>query len=243
MLERNVVSWTSLINGYVGRNLAKEVLSLFFQIVEVAMEHNPVTMVCVISACAKLKDLELGKRVCAYISELGVELNALLVNALVDDMCMKFRDICAASRNAYVLRRGLEGWDNISKAMIDMYMKCGGIQGDIVTMVGIASACGYLGALGLAKRMDNRYVSGWTAAVGAMAMDGNTKGVIELFNKMLKQKVKPDDFLCWAVERTLHVIQSMPMELNDVVWGPMVLPACRKHNNVEFAHYAAERLT
>ncbi|ESW29103.1 hypothetical protein PHAVU_002G043500 [Phaseolus vulgaris] len=470
MLERNVVSWTSLINGYAGRDLAKEAVSLFFQMVEAGVEPNPVTMVCVISACAKLKDLELGKKVCAYIGESGVELNALMVNALVD-MYMKCGDICSARRifdectdknlvtyntimsnyvyhgragdvlvildemlqkgprpdkvtmlstiaacaqlgdlsvgkssHAYVLRNGLEGWDNILNAIIDMYMKCGergaackafehmpnktvvtwnsliaglgrdgdvelalrifdemlerdlvswntmisalvqasmfeeaielfremqnqGIEGDRVTMVGIASACGYLGALDLAKwvctyiekndihmdlqlgtalvdmfsrcgdpssalhvfrRMEKRDVSAWTAAIGVMAMEGNTEGAIELFNEMLKQKVKPDDVVfvallsaCshggsvdqgrqvfWSMEKThgtspqivhygcmvdllgraglleeaLHLIQSMPMEPNEVMWGSL-LAACRKHKNVELAHYAAEKLT
>ncbi|KAL2317228.1 hypothetical protein Fmac_031104 [Flemingia macrophylla] len=470
MLERNVVSWTSLINGYVGRDLAKEAVSLFFQMVEAGVEPNPVTMVCVISACAKLKDLELGRRVCAYICELGVELNALMVNAMLD-MYMKCGDICAARRifdecddknlvmyntimsnyvhhgwardvleildemlrkgqrpdkvtmlatiaacaqlgdlsvgkssHAYVLRNGLEGWDNISNAIIDMYMKCRkkeaackvfehmsnktvvswnsliaglvrgsdvelawrifdemlerdlvswntmigalveasmfeeaielfremqnqAIQGDRVTMVGIASACGYLGSLDLAKwvytyiekndvhidlqlgtalvdmfsrcgdpssamhvfrRMESWDVSAWTAAIRAWAMEGNTKGAIELFNEMLKQKVKPDDVvfvalltacshggfveqgrqLFWSMEKThsvspqiihygcmvdllgraglleeaLHLIQSMPMEPNDVVWGSL-LAACRKHNNVQFTHYAAEKLS
>ena len=63
--------------------------------VEAGVEPNPVTMVCVISACAKLKDLELGKKVCSYISELGMELSTIMVNALVD-MYMKCGDICAA---------------------------------------------------------------------------------------------------------------------------------------------------
>ncbi|XP_057450239.1 pentatricopeptide repeat-containing protein At3g22690 [Lotus japonicus] len=470
MPERNVVSWTSLINGYVGRDMAKEAVSLFFEMVEAGVEPNPVTMVCVISACAKLKDFELGKKVSSFISELGVKLNTLMVNALAD-MYMKCGDISTARRvfdectdknlvmyntvmsnyvhhglasevllildemlqtgprpdkvtmlstiaacaqlgdlsvgrssHAFVLRNGLEGWDNISNAIIDMYMKCGkretackvfehmsnktvvtwnsliaglvrdgdlelawrifdemperdlvswntmigamvqasmfveaielfremqnqGIGGDRVTMVGIASACGYLGALDLAKwiytyiekndihidmqlgtalvdmfskcgdppssmhvfkKMEKRDVSAWTAAIRIMAVEGNAKGAIELFNEMLKQGVTPDDFVFVALltacshggyvdqgrqlfqsmeknyrispqivhygcmidllgragllEEALDLIQSMPMEPNDVVWGSF-LAACRKHKNVELAHYAAEKLT
>lgn len=470
MLERNVVSWTSLINGYAGRDMAKGAVSLFFEMVEAGVEPNPVTMVCVMSACAKLKDLELGKRVCSFITELGVELNTLMVNALVD-MYMKCGDICTArgifyectdknlvlyntimsnyvhhglasevlvvldemlqkgprpdkvtmlstiaacaqlgdlsagkSSHAYVLRNGLESWDNISNAIIDMYMKCGrreaackvfdhmsnktvvtwnsliagsvrdgdmelawrifdempesnlvswntmigamvqesmfeeamelfremqsqGVEGDGVTMVGIASACGYLGALDLAKwvytyiqknniridmqlgtalvdmfcrcgdppsamhvfeKMEKRDVSAWTAAIRVMAMEGNAKAAIELFNEMLKQEVIPDDFvfvglltacshggfvdqgreLFWSMEKThgispqivhygcsvdllgraglleeaLDLMQSMPMEPNDVIWGSF-LAACRKHKHVGLAQYAAEKIT
>jgi pentatricopeptide repeat protein len=381
MLERNVVSWTSLINGYSGVNMAKEAVSLFFEMVETGVEPNPVTMVCAISACAKLKDLELGRKVYAFMNELGVELNTLVVNALLD-MYMKCGDMCAArgifdelgdknlvmyntimsncvqhglagevlvvldemmrkgwrpdkvtmlstiaasaqlgdisvgkSSHAYVFRNGLDSWDNISNAIIDMYMKCGkreaackvfdsmenktvvtwnslltglvrdgdmelalrifgempesnlvswntmigamvqasmfeeaidlfremqnqGIKGDRVTMVGIASACGYLGAHDLAKwiytyiekndilidmqlgtalvdmfsrcgdppnamrvfgNMEKRDVSAWTAAIRVMALEGNAKGAIDIFNEMLKQEVMPDDFVFVAL--------------------------------------------
>ncbi|KAK7253152.1 hypothetical protein RIF29_37628 [Crotalaria pallida] len=470
MLERNVVSWTSLINGYAGRGLAKEAVALFFDMVEAGVEPNPVTLVCVISACAKLKDLELGKKVCAYISDLGVKANALMVNALVD-MYMKCGDICTAreifnecadknlvmyntimsncvhhglasevlvildemlrrgplpdkvtilstiaacaqlgdlsvgkSSHAYALRNGFEVWDNISNAIIDMYMKCGkkeaackvfehvpnktvvtwnslisglvrdgdvelawrifddmpesdlvswntmigalvqmslfeeaielfremqnqGIKGDRVTMVGVASASGYLGALDLAKwvytyiekndihidmllgtalvdmfsrcgdprgamhvfrKIERRDVPAWTAAIRVMAMEGNTEGAIELFNEMIKLEVKPDDVVFVALltacshggsvdqgrqifrlmnkihgispqivhygcmvdllgragllEEALDLIRSMPMEPNDIMWGSL-LAACRKHKNVELAHYAAEKIT
>lgn len=470
MTERNVVSWTSLINGYAGKGLAKEAVSLFFEMVEAGAEPNSVTVVCVVSACAKLKDLGLGKRVCACIGELGVELNTHLVNALVD-MYMKCGDIGSAeklfdqcadknlvlyntiisncvrhdmaneaqvvfhdmlrqgqrpdrvtllsviaacaqlgdlsagkSSHAYVLRHGLECWDTISNAIIDMYMKCGkreaacrvfepmpnktvvswntliagsirdgdlelawrifneipardliswntmvgalvqegmfeeaielfremqnnGMKPDRVTMVGVASACGYLGAFDLAKwvysyiekngihidlqlgtalidmfsrcgdsksakhvfsKMDEQDVSAWTAVIGAMTMEGNAEGAIEIFNEMLEQGVKPDEIvfvvlltacshggsvlrgreifksmkeahgICPQIvhygcmidllgragflKEALDLIQDMPMEPNDVIWGSL-LAACRIHKNVELAQYAADKIT
>ncbi|KAM1522486.1 hypothetical protein ACFX10_012598 [Malus domestica] len=88
MSERNTVSWTSLICGYARRNLLKEAVSLFFEMVTAGVEPNSVTTVCVISACAKLKDLELSEWVCAYLGESGVKVNTLMMNSLVD-MYMK----------------------------------------------------------------------------------------------------------------------------------------------------------
>ncbi|KAM1104118.1 hypothetical protein PS2_012317 [Malus domestica] len=79
MSERNTVSWTSLICGYARGNLVKEVVSLFFEMVMAGVEPNSVTTVCVISACAKLKDLELSERVCAYLGESGVKVNTLMI--------------------------------------------------------------------------------------------------------------------------------------------------------------------
>ncbi|PRQ55821.1 putative pentatricopeptide [Rosa chinensis] len=69
MLERNTVSCTSLICGY----MPKEAVSLFFETVATGIEPNSVTMVCLIFACAKLKDVALSQRVCAYIRESGLK--------------------------------------------------------------------------------------------------------------------------------------------------------------------------
>ncbi|XP_022974456.1 pentatricopeptide repeat-containing protein At3g22690-like [Cucurbita maxima] len=374
MPERNVVSWTSLICGYARTDSSSEAVALFFQMIEAGVRPNSVTMVCVISACSKLKDLELAMKIHAYIEESEVELNTHMVNALVD-MYMKCGETAAArllynecvDKNLvlcntimsnfarqgmpkevlsvmvdmfqvdlqpdrvsllsaisacgqmgdyllgrcchnFALRNGYEGWDNICNAMIDMYMKCGKqemayrvfhgmsnktivswnsllvsyvrnrdlestkkifnemlekdivswntmvsalvqesmfeeaielfremqtkeIEADRVTMVEVASACGYLGALELAKwiyayiiknnidcdmlletalvdmfarcgdsrsamkvfdNMDRKDVSAWTAAIGAMAVDGNGERAIELYSEMLRQGVKPD---------------------------------------------------
>ncbi|KAM5552741.1 pentatricopeptide repeat-containing protein [Rosa sericea] len=56
MLEINTVSWTSLICGCGWRNMPKEAVSLFFEMVATGIKPNSVTTVCVIYACAKLKD-------------------------------------------------------------------------------------------------------------------------------------------------------------------------------------------
>ncbi|PPD75951.1 hypothetical protein GOBAR_DD27125 [Gossypium barbadense] len=346
MIDRNVVSWTSLICGYARSGLAKEAVELFFEMVEEGTRPNSVTMVCVISACAKLRDLELGERVRGYISSLGVKVNTLMVNSLVDmymkcgafDTAKRLFDECEQKNlvvcntimsnyvhsgmvrealfileamlrqrlvpdrvtilstisvsaqlgsiflgkccHAYVLRNGLEGWDSISNALIDMYMKCGkqevafavfhrmanktvvswnsvmagyirngdlssawevfnnmpesdlvswntiisalvqesmfeqaielfrtmqnkGIKADRVTMVSIASACGYLGALHLAKWIhayikmnkipcDIRLSTALVDMFASNGYGGNGNQAIELFNKMLRQGVKPD---------------------------------------------------
>nr|DAD47914.1 TPA_asm: hypothetical protein HUJ06_017851 [Nelumbo nucifera] len=469
MSQKNVVSWTSLICGYARRDNPREAVSLFFDMVEAGVTPNSVTMVCVVSACAKLRDLGLGEAVCACIGKSGVRLNSILVNALVDmymkcgatetakqlfDECDdrnvvlyntimsnyvhqgmarealaildemlrlgprpdKVTMLTAVSASAqlndlgsgkvshgYVLRNGLEEWDAVSNAIIDMYMKCGkpetacrvfdhmsnktvvswnsviagfitngdvesawsvfnamlesdlvswntmisalvqqsrfeeaielfrvmqseAVEADRVTMVGMASACGYLGALGFAKwvhayiernrircdmrlstalidmyarcgdsqsslqvfeKMREKDVSAWTAAIGAMAMEGNGERAIEIFDEMLRQGLKPDGVAFVAVltacshsglveqgrclfrsmknsygilpqvvhygcmvdllgragllEEAHDLIKSMPMKPNDVVWGAL-LSACRIHNNVELAAYAAEKV-
>ncbi|KAK3040552.1 hypothetical protein RJ639_028998 [Escallonia herrerae] len=70
MPDRNIVSWTSLICGYGRRDLPKEAVGLFFEMVEAGIRPNPVTMV-------------------------WLKVNTVLANALVD-MYMK----CGANDSA-----------------------------------------------------------------------------------------------------------------------------------------------
>lgn len=97
MSERNLVSWTCLIGGYAKSEKVEEAVALFFEMIEEGIVPNSVTMVSVISACAKSGDLGLAERVSAYIGKAGLKVNTVMVNALVD-MYMKCGSITKAKR-------------------------------------------------------------------------------------------------------------------------------------------------
>nr|CAD1832995.1 unnamed protein product [Ananas comosus var. bracteatus] len=84
MLQRNVVSWTSLIDGYAKGDCSEKAISLFHDMVrDGRIEPNSVTMACVLSACARLQDLMQGEKICSYISDSGVG-SSSLVNPIID---------------------------------------------------------------------------------------------------------------------------------------------------------------
>ncbi|XP_019155009.1 PREDICTED: pentatricopeptide repeat-containing protein At3g22690 [Ipomoea nil] len=239
MCERNVVSWTSLIDGYVRINQPKEAVTLFFEMIEDGIMPNLVTMACVISACAKLGDLDLGERVCTFIGESGLKVNNIVVNALVD-MYMK----CGASDRAkqlfegygdrnlvlyntvltnyvhngfakealdvlnemlhqgprpdrvtllatfatsaqvgdvflgkqchgYALRNGLEIWDSVGNAIIDMYMKCGKEE---------------LGCR-VFNHMSNKTVVSWNSLIAGFVRNGDVGKAQEIFNQMTEKNL------------------------------------------------------
>ncbi|XP_052189535.1 pentatricopeptide repeat-containing protein At3g22690 [Diospyros lotus] len=234
MIDRNIVSWTSLICGFARGDRPREAVSLFFEMVETGIEPNSVTMVCVISACAKLGDLDLGERICAYIGQSGLRVNTFLVNSLVDmymkcgatDSARRLFDECvdknlvlyntilsnyvrqgmerevllvldemlqggprpdrvtllsAVSASAqlgdfdfgrechgYILRNGLESWDNVSNAIIDMYTKCGKQE----------LACRVF------DRMLNKNTVSWNSLIAGFVRNGDVEYAWELFNQM-----------------------------------------------------------
>ncbi|KAK4855379.1 hypothetical protein QYF36_006656 [Acer negundo] len=280
MSERNVVSWTSLICGCARTDKPKEAVDLFFHMVEEGVRPNSITMVCVISACAKLQDLELSERVCAYIDESEMKVNTLMVNALVDmymkcgavDTVKRFLDECvdrdlvlcntvmsnyvrlglarealsvldkmllhgprpdrvtmlsAISASAqlgdllcgrwchgYVLRIGLEGWDSICNAMIDMYMKCGKQEMACRIFYGKSNKtvvswnsliAGFIRngdvekAWGIFEEMPDKDLVSWNTVLGAYLQESMFEEAIELFRVMQREGITADRVTMVAV--------------------------------------------
>ncbi|CAI0444125.1 unnamed protein product [Linum tenue] len=85
MPERDVVSWSSLIDGYVKAGGFKEAMVMFEKMQEVAeTKANEVTMVSVLSACAHLSELEKGREMHDYITHNSLPKTLVLQTSLVD---------------------------------------------------------------------------------------------------------------------------------------------------------------
>ncbi|XLR32517.1 hypothetical protein S83_060417 [Arachis hypogaea] len=60
MVERDIVCWSAMIQGYESNRLPKEAFDLFFEMQMENLRPNCYAMVGVLSACARLGALELG---------------------------------------------------------------------------------------------------------------------------------------------------------------------------------------
>ncbi|KAG9459408.1 hypothetical protein H6P81_003916 [Aristolochia fimbriata] len=84
MPERDVVSWTTMIFGYVQSACYEEAFLLFDQMKMEAVEPNKVTLLSLLSACAQLQDLEKGRWLHSYIVENKMESVLPVCNALIN---------------------------------------------------------------------------------------------------------------------------------------------------------------
>ncbi|PWA97959.1 pentatricopeptide repeat (PPR) superfamily protein [Artemisia annua] len=84
IVDRDVVSWTSMIVAYVQNGCGGEALVMFNRMRCGLVEGNQHTFGSIVSACAKLRALHQGKWVHGYVIKNGVELNSHLVSSLVD---------------------------------------------------------------------------------------------------------------------------------------------------------------
>ena len=246
MSERNVVSWTSLICGYARGDRPKEAVSLFFEMVEAGIRPSSVTMVCVISACAKLRDLDMGERVCAYIGELGLKLNKVMVNALVD-MYMKCGAIDAAKRlfdecvdrnlvlyNTILSNYARQGLAREALAILDEMLQQGP-RPDRVTMLSAISASAQLVDLFYGKVCHGYVIrnglEGWDS-IGNVIIDmymkcGKPEMACRVFDLMSNKTVVSWNSLTAGfirngdVESAWEVFNQIP-ERNAVFWNTMI---------------------
>ena len=201
---RDVVSWNAMIAGYAQCGRFEEALALFEEMRKVNVQPNESTMVTVLSACAQSGSVELGNWVRSWIENSVLGSNLRLVNALID-MYSKCGDLETARR----LFDGLHQRDVISwNVMIGGYthMSCykealtlfqlmlrSNVEPNDVTLLGVLSACAYLGALDLGKwihayidknfqHMTNNSL--WTSLIDMYAKCGNIDAAEQVFNNM-----------------------------------------------------------
>ncbi|KAL7144771.1 hypothetical protein ABFS83_07G034500 [Erythranthe nasuta] len=271
--DRNLVLYNTVMSNYVKLGKVKESLDIFREMLDFGPKPDRVTMLSVITSSAELGDYSFGMQCHAYVLRNGLENWDNISNSLIDMYAKSNRQELACrmfdqmpnkttvswnsllagfARNGDVEsarrvfdempERNLVSWNTIIAALvheslfkeaIELFhsMQKEGLIPDEATMVSIASACGYLGALDLAKwtynyikkhninrnvrldtslvdmfarcgspniameifdSMKEKDVSAWTAAIGAVAMEGNGKRALELFEEMVTRGVHPD---------------------------------------------------
>ncbi|KAL3751559.1 hypothetical protein ACJRO7_012398 [Eucalyptus globulus] len=155
-VDRNVVSWTSMIVGYVQNGCAEEALALFNRMREELVVGNQFTVGSLVTACSKLGALHQGKWFHGYLIKNGIELNSFLVTALLD-MYAK----CGEIIDAETVFDELSSTDLVSwTAMIVGYTQSGhaymalklftnekwaSLMPNSVTVASVLSACAQLG--------------------------------------------------------------------------------------------------
>ncbi|XP_006829023.2 pentatricopeptide repeat-containing protein At3g57430, chloroplastic [Amborella trichopoda] len=84
MNERNVVSWTSMISGFLRNGASRESMELFSQLIRDCVWPNEFTMAVLLRACAQVGELKKGQSVHAYLIRNWCFESGFLENSLID---------------------------------------------------------------------------------------------------------------------------------------------------------------
>lgn len=234
---KNLPSWNAIITGYVQRGLLEEAINLYGRMKAQSVKPNEITLVNVLSACAGLGALELGREVHLYLSRNGLELNVILATALVDmyAKCGKINDAClvfvktdekdVALWNAMIQGLAYHG-DGRDAISVFSQMERAGLKPNDVTFIGVLSACNHSGLV-----EEGRF------QFSSMDDKHGLSPKLEHYNCMV-------DLLGRAghLEEAYDLIQNMVIPPDSIIWGAL-LSACRIHRNLEMADKISAAIT
>lgn len=236
--EKNDVSWCSMVAVYVQNDEEEKACELFLSARKEGVEPKDFMVSSVLSACAGMAGLELGRSVHALAVKACVEGNIFVGSALVDmyGKCGSIED----SERAFneMPERNLVCWN----AMIGGYAHQG--------LADMALALFEEMASGRFDVMPN-YVT-LVCVLAACSRAGAVKMGMQIFESMRgKYGIEPgaEHYACMVdllgragmVERAFEFIKEMPMRPTISVWGAL-LNACRVYGKQELGKIAADNL-
>lgn len=236
--DRDKVSWTALIDGFVKNGLLEEALQHFremqLQLTAHRIEPDYVLVLAVVAACADLGSLGQGMWVHRYAMSRGLCSNTRLANSLIDmysrcgrvDLARQVFDGVDGKRrtrvtwNSMIVGYAINGYCREALVRLDE-MPMAGFDPDGVTFTGALTACSHAGlvdeGLKYFRLMQERH--------------SKVRMRIEHLGCMV-------DMLGRAgrLEEAMGLVESMTpvMGPNEVVLGSL-LAACRMHGDVGLA--------
>ncbi|XXG68010.1 hypothetical protein AAC387_Pa06g1213 [Persea americana] len=81
---KDAISWNALIAAFSQCNYFKEALGLFQEMQKTEFSSNALTLVSIVSVCARVGSLELGKWAHSFIDRNNIEMDAHLGSSLID---------------------------------------------------------------------------------------------------------------------------------------------------------------
>ncbi|WCJ41590.1 Pentatricopeptide repeat-containing protein At4g39530 [Euphorbia peplus] len=83
MVDRNLISWTAMIAGYMQNSFHNEAVKLFIEMTRLGWHPDDFACTSILTSCSSLEALELGRQVHAYSVKANVERNVYVKNGLI----------------------------------------------------------------------------------------------------------------------------------------------------------------
>ncbi|XP_052198212.1 pentatricopeptide repeat-containing protein At2g34400 [Diospyros lotus] len=229
MINKDVVTWNAMITGHAQNGLADEAILLFNAMKVAGVMPDKITLTGVLSACASIGALDLGKSVDAYASERGLQHDIYVATALID-MYAKCGSMDHALRIFEAMpQRNEVSWNAMISALAfhgqaqealllfkNMLVEGGAARPNDITFVAVLSACVHAGLVDEGRRLFN-----------LMSSSFGLVPKIEHYSCMVDLLARAGQlYEAWAF------IQKMSTRPDPVILGTL-LGACQKLRNVD----------
>ncbi|KAI6681381.1 hypothetical protein NL676_035262 [Syzygium grande] len=236
MTKLDSVSWSAMIGGYVRFGESGDAVALFRKMQIAGVKPDEITMLLVLSACADLGALELGRWVESYVARENVRKTVELCNALVD-MFAKCGDVDSALRLFRSMsNKTIVSWTSVVGGLavhgrgveaVSLFdeMIAAGVVPDDVAFIGLLSACSHSGLVEKGRDYFN-----------LMTKRFGIEPKIEHYGCLV-------DLLCRAglIRKAIEFVEEMPLEPNPVIWRTLI-NACRARGELKLGEDITKRL-
>ncbi|KAK7261712.1 hypothetical protein RIF29_28030 [Crotalaria pallida] len=232
----NVISWSAVIGGFASKGHGEESLILFRRMQLAKVMSNCVTICSVLSVCAELAALSLGRELHGYAIRTMMDENILVGNGLIN-MYMK----CGGFKEGHLVFDNIKGRDIISwNSLIGGYGMHGlgenavktfdemikaGMKPDNITFVAVLSACSHAGLVSVGRDLFDRMVT-------EFKIEPN----VEHYSCMVDLLGRAGLLL-----EASDMVRNMPIEPNECVWGAL-LNSCRMYKDTDIAEETASHI-
>ncbi|KAH7364964.1 hypothetical protein KP509_18G001000 [Ceratopteris richardii] len=233
---RDVVSWSTLIQGYTDHGQAEQAIICFDKMQQDGVSANEVTFLCILKACGRIGAAERGEQIHEEISRQGMlENNVVLATALVDLYAK-----CGAIEKAYRMlekyqAHNVVSWTSLMSGYVQSgqaeqaiscfhQMKCRGLSPDPVTYVYILKACSSIGDVNKGEEIHNEVLE-----------KGFLTGEILLINSLVDMYAK-----CGALGKAQQVFEGL--SVRDAVTWSALLAGYAQHGQADRAVWCFEQM-
>ncbi|KAK9116832.1 hypothetical protein Sjap_015779 [Stephania japonica] len=238
MHKRNVISWTTMINGYSKNNRSNEALMLGKEMESANIRLDEVAILGVISMCSKLGSFEMAEWIDQYVEMNGhrKKKNVHVENALVD-MHAKCGNIKKACQIFYEIEnKTLVSWSSIIQGLamhghglpaltLFCQMQREGFEPDDILFLSVLSACNHAGLVEEGRK-----------CFQSMEKDYHLRPSMEHYGCVV-------DLLCRAglIHEALEVLGNMLMKPDAIIWRTL-MKACQNQGNASLARHIMNHL-
>lgn len=240
MPERDTISWSTLISGYVQSGNSNMALQIFCSMLDAGVEPNEITLASALSAVANSGTLGQARWIHDYIISRSIQLTDKLSAGLINVYAkcgsiaeavqlfnhVKDKSISVSPWNSIICNLAIHGYVNMSLELFSQLQSTTNIKPNSITYLGVLNACCHAGMVAEGKRQFE-----------SMRQQYGIQPEIKHYGCMV-------DLLCRAgyLEEAELLIKTMPMKADVVAWG-CILAAARTQGNVALGEKAAEELS
>lgn len=174
MPEKDCVSWNTMIVSYARCGMFGEALRFYGQLRRLSIGYNEFTFATVLIVCVKSREFELSRQIHGQVLVVGFSSNVVVSSSIIDAYAK-----CGKTEDARRL------FDEMPVRDIPVW----------TTLVSGYAAWGDMeSANELFNQMPQKNSYSWTCLIGGYARNGMGREALGVFRKMIKHRVRLDQF-------------------------------------------------